>query len=67
MDFTIDRLDFVGGKIQCVNCEAELDPEYDQVKWTRNAHGLPLMAAVTCPKDGAITTFKFSTGGPAAQ
>lgn len=66
MDFTIDRLDFVAGKIHCVNCEAELDPDFHEVKWTRNALGLPIMAGVTCPKCGAITSFRFSTKGPAA-
>jgi RNase P subunit RPR2 len=62
MDFTLSRIDFKKpGLAHCVNCEAILEPDVvDETKTTRNAAGLPVMAAVTCSQCGAITSFRLT-------
>jgi RNase P subunit RPR2 len=62
MDFTVSRLDFKQpGRVRCVNCEADLEPDgSDETKTTRNAAGLPVMAAVTCSRCGAKTSFRLT-------
>jgi len=61
MDFTLSRLEFKEpGRARCVNCEVGLEPDVDETKTTRNAHGLPIMASIICGKCGATTSFRLT-------